>query len=478
MTLAALLIVSAGPLPVLAAPTFTAVETISNITTGTSTSQAVVSATTTANVAQVKATRTLTVTAVPANAVTLTIGLCAVTFNTGATQDVNCADNAAAINTTTDASTSTVASRLRSLATVSDTGHGALTVTGTTTTAVFTTTNTESTSTPITASLSSGSDITLTTVNTSGVVPVAQVMSYTPSNVEIGDSFAAIINGTTVSFAATSALVSNVTAGLTTAINASAQASLVTAVNQTTRVDVTSDVPGTAFTFATSTTNRAAVAQTVTFTPAAIENGDFNITINGTVYTLRPSASATVQEVVEAFAPIVDGDAAVSCTEDDAKVTCVAASAGTAFTYSSDVTNVTVAENSGSHHSSGGGSRSSASTVSSGSTLLDQLATLKAQVAALIAARGNTTATVVVSGTFARDLDVGVTGEDARLLQKYLNSHGFTVSMSGAGSAGSETDMFGAATKAALAKFQASVGISPAAGFFGPKTRAYVESHP
>ena len=106
------------------------------------------------------------------------------------------------------------------------------------------------------------------------------------------------------------------------------------------------------------------------------------------------------------------------------------------------------------------------------------LATLKAQVAALIAARGNTSGTATVSSSFMRDLDVGATGEDARSLQMYLNSHGFMVSATGAGSKGGETTMFGAATKAALAKFQASVGISPAAGFFGPKTRAYVESHP
>jgi hypothetical protein len=79
--------------------------------------------------------------------------------------------------------------------------------------------------------------------------------------------------------------------------------------------------------------------------------------------------------------------------------------------------------------------------------------------------------------TFTRSLTVGSRGEDVRELQKFLNAKGFTVSASGAGSPGSETTLFGAATRAALAKYQASVGISPAAGYFGPATRAYVNAH-
>ena len=39
------------------------------------------------------------------------------------------------------------------------------------------------------------------------------------------------------------------------------------------------------------------------------------------------------------------------------------------------------------------------------------------------------------------------------------------------------TISFGTLTKAALAWFQAVAGITPAAGYFGPKTRAYVIGH-
>lgn len=83
-------------------------------------------------------------------------------------------------------------------------------------------------------------------------------------------------------------------------------------------------------------------------------------------------------------------------------------------------------------------------------------------------------ASTLSTGAFTRDLKVGSSGEDVKRLQEWLNSHGFPVATSGPGSAGNETTMFGSATRAAVAKFQASKGIVPAAGVFGPKTRAVV----
>jgi peptidoglycan hydrolase-like protein with peptidoglycan-binding domain len=89
---------------------------------------------------------------------------------------------------------------------------------------------------------------------------------------------------------------------------------------------------------------------------------------------------------------------------------------------------------------------------------------------------GSTQNSASSSVTFTRDLDVGATGEDVRALQQYLNTHGFIVSTSGAGSLGQETANFGPATWAALIKFQQAKGITPAVGYFGPKTRATIES--
>lgn len=82
--------------------------------------------------------------------------------------------------------------------------------------------------------------------------------------------------------------------------------------------------------------------------------------------------------------------------------------------------------------------------------------------------------TTLVPGFFTRDLEVGSTGEDARALQQFLNEQGFMVSESGPGSPGNETTMFGGLTRAALAAFQTANGISPAVGYFGPKTRAFI----
>ena len=83
---------------------------------------------------------------------------------------------------------------------------------------------------------------------------------------------------------------------------------------------------------------------------------------------------------------------------------------------------------------------------------------------------------LTVSAEFSRNLTVGSRGADVMDLQKTLNAAGFTVAASGAGSAGKETTYFGPATRAALAKYQASKGISPAVGFFGPLTRGSVNS--
>jgi len=65
---------------------------------------------------------------------------------------------------------------------------------------------------------------------------------------------------------------------------------------------------------------------------------------------------------------------------------------------------------------------------------------------------------------------LGDVGEDVKMLQIYLNTHGYPIAKSGIGSLGNETTKFGGATKAALIKFQKDNGILPATGAFGPAT--------
>lgn len=76
------------------------------------------------------------------------------------------------------------------------------------------------------------------------------------------------------------------------------------------------------------------------------------------------------------------------------------------------------------------------------------------------AAGARTTAT-----PFTRDLTVGSQGADVIALQTWLIDRGYAIP---AGATG----YFGAQTQGVLARYQAASGISPAAGYFGPITRA------
>lgn len=81
------------------------------------------------------------------------------------------------------------------------------------------------------------------------------------------------------------------------------------------------------------------------------------------------------------------------------------------------------------------------------------------------------------SFAFLKNIKLGtVLSDDTRMLQRFLNDNGFTVAQVGAGSVGNETRYFGPATRVALARFQRAVGISPSIGYFGPITRAYINS--
>ena len=99
--------------------------------------------------------------------------------------------------------------------------------------------------------------------------------------------------------------------------------------------------------------------------------------------------------------------------------------------------------------------------------LLAQLAVLQANLAG-----GQSSCSVL----FSRDLTVGSQGEDVRALQVFLNTKGHVIASLGAGSRGNETTYFGTLTRSALARYQASAGIAPAVGYFGPLTRANVNA--
>ncbi|MEK7510878.1 MAG: peptidoglycan-binding protein [Patescibacteria group bacterium] len=107
-----------------------------------------------------------------------------------------------------------------------------------------------------------------------------------------------------------------------------------------------------------------------------------------------------------------------------------------------------------------------AANAQSSASLEAQIAALMAQIAALQAQSGGSAS---VNASFNRDLTIGSSGADVTALQNWLISKGFAI-------AAGATGYFGGQTQAALAKYQASVGITPAAGYFGPMTRAKVNA--
>lgn len=111
-----------------------------------------------------------------------------------------------------------------------------------------------------------------------------------------------------------------------------------------------------------------------------------------------------------------------------------------------------------------------AQTVADLQAMINQLL---AQVAAL---SGGTTTTGGTCNTFTKNHQMGDTGGEVMWIQQFLNKNGMTVAATGAGSPGNESSYFGAKTRAAIAKWQASAGITPAAGYWGPITRAKANS--
>ena len=83
---------------------------------------------------------------------------------------------------------------------------------------------------------------------------------------------------------------------------------------------------------------------------------------------------------------------------------------------------------------------------------------------------------------FDHNIDFGAVDPDVRELQIYLNTNGFRVADNGPGSPGREVDVFDAATRVALSKFQTAhaaqilvpFGITKGTGRFGNATRKYI----
>jgi hypothetical protein len=118
---------------------------------------------------------------------------------------------------------------------------------------------------------------------------------------------------------------------------------------------------------------------------------------------------------------------------------------------------------------------SSTATSISGMTIAQLqalLASLEAQLQSLEAEAGNTTSSHFL---FTRDLSYGMTGNDVEQLQQFLIAQNIG-SAAERLKANGATKNFGTLTQAALIEFQKHAGITPSVGYFGPKTRTYVNT--
>lgn len=332
--------------------TLTADEIVANVPAST-----IPAVTFAGGVDEVKAVQTLTVVSLPADAETITIGTCVVSFadgagtgdNSGAINEVDCTDDAATLNNYTTVNpgvaltAAEMAALLRSLTNVSDTDHGALTVGGATVVATFTTTGAEVTASNI--AFTDGTTGKITNVAITAVVEDVAVDTIT-----IADALVADAVDHSVEIDGLGAIDLGI-AALTAAEVADAIVTGITGAGGYGAKDYTVGVVGADITFTQKVAGTAGngaltidddtyntIAQEVTFTPASVTIAEtFNVVIGGTTYSFE-ATSNTVQSVVEGLQPLIDANAAVTCTEDDLKVTCVADVPGTEFTYSVSVT--------------------------------------------------------------------------------------------------------------------------------------------
>lgn len=96
---------------------------------------------------------------------------------------------------------------------------------------------------------------------------------------------------------------------------------------------------------------------------------------------------------------------------------------------------------------------------------VEELQAMIAQLTAQLATLSGSSTASSAAYNFTRSITVGSQGADVTALQNYLISAGYPI-------AAGATGYFGAQSAAALAKWQAANGISPAVGYFGPVSMA------
>ncbi len=109
--------------------------------------------------------------------------------------------------------------------------------------------------------------------------------------------------------------------------------------------------------------------------------------------------------------------------------------------------------------------------VASAATLEELQAQVTALMAQISALQGGTTAVSSSVPTITKSLTIGSRGDEVAALQMYLEDEGYLEMPIGV-----DYGYFGTLTKAAVAEWQKANDVSPAAGYFGPISRAALEA--
>jgi hypothetical protein len=474
-----------------------AASLVATTTVASTASSTIPSITLSGGVNEVKAVLTIPFTGVPDSSTVFAVGACTIAFTPGGTQNLDCSGGNATINTTVDNTVSAVVARLRTVTGIADNynHHGALAVGGSGTTMTYTTIGTETTAAGISLEYagSGTGDIT----DTSSVVGVVASTTITiPAGISANATDHAIeIDGVTIDLG-TSALTANQVA--VAIASTSFSGGTVYGTNPYTVTNTsgailtfTSNATGTSGDGAITMQDDAygATSQVSTFTPVSpTPDYLYDVTINGNTYAYRDATGIT-QDIVAGLQSITSVDPSVTCVEQGgAELVCTADTPGVSFTYSASVSPYTVSNVNNDEQGVSGQSifehasipSASIATVSTENSQNEESteSTVPSVMPTLSTQAGSTSVSTTALAIFTRNLSVGAVGADVQMLQMYLNTHGFLVASSGPGSLEHETTTFGMLTRSALAKFQASVGITPAAGYFGLKTRAYFVAHP
>lgn len=238
-------------------------------------------------------------------------------------------------------------------------------------------------------------------------------------------------------------------------------------------------------------------------TTATIEVNGYELTISGSsavvesltvgaetlTVVLQNGSSITVASAdrVDLAYDVAAQTTEQTCTESESTLTLAVASAGetTVVVTPSGTCTAEVEEEEEEETSSGGGGgtsfrRTSVSpdTPPTDTTYISILALLKELIQQFIDLGGTPSPEMLTllgtpSADYSRDLELGMEGDDVRTLQTFLIQQNKGPQAQALANVGA-TGYFGPLTQAALAEYQAAVGITPAVGYFGPVTRAYI----